>query len=152
MDMKRARMAVRWTDFRRTLVPSVLCSNGLKKATHMLRSLALRAIACCITLMLVTNALLAQGPSLEKALQAYLPRSLIDDITETPAQVVVRGTMPAGSGKQHWWLICERTGERRSIFAIQDLELKTDDRWGLEAGNCDSLLAAARKRKEAQGQ
>jgi hypothetical protein len=57
----------------------------------------------------------------------------IDEIIETPAQVVVRGTARAEDGKQRWWPVCERTGQRRGLFFVQDLELKTDDRWGLGA-------------------
>jgi hypothetical protein len=92
--------------------------------------------------------------SLEQQLPTFFSQSVIDEITEGPTQVVVRGTIRADNGwraRADWLLVCERTDRRRGVMIVQDRELKTDDRWGLESGTCDALLAAARQRKEAQG-
>jgi hypothetical protein len=92
-------------------------------------------------------------PFSHEQLPTLFSLSLIDEITEAPTRVVVRGTPRADKGKRvkaGWMVICERT-QGRDVLLIQDRELKTDDRWGLESGACDALLAAARKRKEAQG-
>jgi hypothetical protein len=39
---------------------------------------------------------------------------------------------------------------KNDALAVQDPALRTDDRWGMKAGSCDALLAAAREHKDAQ--
>jgi hypothetical protein len=116
----------------------------------------MRLVAIGLVLMFVpARSPLAQESkplSLEQQLPTFFSQSVIDEITEGPTQVVVRGTARADKGKRtDWLLVCDRTDRRRSAMILQDRELKTEDRWGLESGDCDALLAAARKRKEAQG-
>jgi hypothetical protein len=113
----------------------------------MFRSPALRAIAS-IALLVAAQSLLAQESNPLSPLLRFPPELVIDEITESASQVVVRGTRAEDGAR--WELVCGTTGQRRGTFIIQDLELKTDDRMGLDSGACDAWLAAARERKEAQ--
>lgn len=79
----------------------------------------------------------------------------IDEITETPDRVAVRASRVGADGRIRPGLaiFCDGSSSGGSeALALQDLVLKTDDRWGnLRPGACDALLAAARRRRDAQG-
>jgi hypothetical protein len=117
----------------------------------------MRLVAVGLVLMFVpSRSPLAQESnllSLEQQLPTFFSQSLIDEITEGPTRVFVRLRGPDAKDRSgsRWWVACERIAPSREVVIIQDRELKTDDRWGAEPGTCDALLAAARKRKEAQG-
>jgi hypothetical protein len=119
----------------------------------MLRSTGLRAIAA-ITVIVASEITLAQENNLLSFMEQVFSQSLIDEVTEAPARVIVRG-IQADTGKRvglGWLMICERSSQGGETLIVQDRALKTDDRWGsLAPGTCDALLAAARNRKEAQG-
>ena len=107
------------------------------------------AAIACIPLTVLTQPLLAQLPFRED----LFSESRIDEITEGPLEVMVRGKRAETNGRVggDFLVVCRRASPDREYLILQDRELQTDDRWGAEAGTCDALASAARQRKDAQG-
>jgi hypothetical protein len=118
----------------------------------MLPSLSLAGTALLAFLGMAQSSL-AQGsdPSPQAAATKFLEQLRIDEITGDQGGVRVRASrIEPNERNVAGVLISCGQGRDRWYMAVQDHMLQTDDRWGVEPGFCDTLLAAARQRKDAQ--
>jgi hypothetical protein len=84
----------------------------------------------------------------ESIFDKFLASALINEITlDAPYRVMVTFSRanPELRKRTEQRILCDEDS-----MAIQDLDLKHDDRYAVKPGTCDALLAAARRRKEAQ--
>jgi hypothetical protein len=96
----------------------------------------------------------AQAPMDESTFDKLLADVHIHEVSvDAPYRVKVMVSRGKAEGKMgpEEYIFCERSSPDAEYIAVQVLDLKTDDRWAVKPGACDALLAAARRRKDAQG-
>jgi hypothetical protein len=115
-----------------------------------------RRLALIALLVGMAQSSAAQTPYLEEMNEGWFDKLLsqlhVHEMIEDTDIVVVHASRTKADGRQPGMVIaCERSGSDREWFAFRDLLVKTDDRWTVKPGTCVALLAAARRRKDAQG-
>jgi hypothetical protein len=122
-----------------------------------------KGLASIVVVVVAVQSLAAQAPDVlqldmrffNKWLSEQLSELSIDEITEADSMdmVVVRTSRIGADGRLGPDVVfkCGRGSSGPEVLAFPDTALKTEERWAAPAGTCDALLAAARRRKDAQG-
>lgn len=119
---------------------------------------AVNRLASMALLVGLVQSSTAQAPYMhpmdENTFDKLLADVHIHEITvNAPYSVTVLASRAKAEGRKRpqQLILCDRSSSDVEYIAVQDPVLKTDERWAAKPGACDALLAAARRRKDAQG-